>query len=90
MIGFLRSQMLMGTSVSAYEQPTAMVPPGVCSGAAVDYNPLSQPCASDFTKTGLYSKDTAVTRLEHLRPGMYSGVKGGYDSYWKVPSWGNP
>lgn len=32
----------------------------------------------------------SMSELEHLRPGMYSGMKGGYDSFWKVPNWGNP
>eukprot|EP00290_Baffinella_frigidus_P011865 CAMPEP_0180147900 /NCGR_PEP_ID=MMETSP0986-20121125/19612_1 /TAXON_ID=697907 /ORGANISM="non described non described, Strain CCMP2293" /LENGTH=87 /DNA_ID=CAMNT_0022093699 /DNA_START=58 /DNA_END=321 /DNA_ORIENTATION=- len=82
------SQMLMGTTQSTYEQPTGGE--GMCGAAAVDYNPLSQPCSSDFFKSGMYAKDTAVSRCEHLRPGMYAGVKGGYDNFWKVPNYGNP
>lgn len=38
---------------------TQMVPKGVCSSKEVDYSPLSQPCANDFFKTGLFSHDTA-------------------------------
>mmetsp|Transcript_36563 Transcript_36563/g.93385 ORF Transcript_36563/g.93385 Transcript_36563/m.93385 type:complete len:90 (+) Transcript_36563:35-304(+) len=89
MIGGLRT-MLMGSTTSRYEQPTTMVPPGVCSSTEVNYSPMSQPCANDFFKTGLFAHDTTITRMEHLRPGMYSGIKGGYDAYWKVPSYGNP
>lgn len=43
-----------------------------------------------MTGWGLTLLLASVTRMEHLRPGMYSGVKGGYDNYWKVPSYGNP
>jgi hypothetical protein len=56
----------------------------------MDYSPMSQPCANDWAKQGMYSKDNTITRLEHLRPGMYSGIKGGYDTFWKVPNYGNP
>ena len=62
-------QMLMGTTVSAFEQPIlAGAPPaapaGVCTGKGMDYSPLSQPCQNDFAKTGLYSKDNTVSRME--------------------------
>jgi hypothetical protein len=59
----------MGTTVSAFEQPIlAAAPPaapaGVCTGKGMDYSPLSQPCQNDFAKTGLYSKDNTVSRME--------------------------
>ena len=31
-----------------------------------------------------------VSRTEHLRPGLYAGIKGGYDAFWRVPNFGNP
>lgn len=81
-------QILMGTTQSTYEQPVGAE--GLCGASLVDYNPMSQPCSSDFFKEGMYGKDTAITRCEHLRPGMYAGTKGGFDSFWKVPNYGNP
>ena len=83
-------QMLMGTTVSAYEQTMLSKGGGVCTDKTMDYSPMSQPCANDWAKQGMYSKDNTITRLEHLRPGMYSGIKGGYDTFWKVPNYGNP
>ncbi|EKX43122.1 hypothetical protein GUITHDRAFT_110851 [Guillardia theta CCMP2712] len=82
--------MLMGTNVSPYEQPMGAKGNGICSSRIVDYSPLAQPCSNDFAKSGMYSRPNAMSELEHLRPGMYSGMKGGYDSFWKVPNWGNP
>jgi len=61
-----RVQMLMGTTVSAYEQPMleAAPPAGVCTAHYMDYSPLAQPCANDFAKGGMYSKDNTVSRME--------------------------
>ena len=61
-----RVQMLMGTTVSAYEQPMleAAKPAGVCTAHYMDYSPLAQPCANDFAKGGMYSKDNTVSRME--------------------------
>ena len=57
-------QMLMGTSISAYEQPILAKGGGVCADKQMDYSPMSQPCANDWAKTGLYSKDNSVSRME--------------------------
>jgi hypothetical protein len=57
-------QMLLGTTVSAYEQPMLAAGGGVCADKTMDYSPLSQPCANDFAKGGMYSKDSTITRLE--------------------------
>ncbi len=67
----MRVQMLMGTTVSAYEQPmleSAPPPPaGVCTAHYMDYSPLAQPCANDFAKGGMYSQDNTVSRMEVRR-----------------------
>mmetsp|Transcript_23729 Transcript_23729/g.56718 ORF Transcript_23729/g.56718 Transcript_23729/m.56718 type:complete len:84 (+) Transcript_23729:8-259(+) len=81
-------QALMGTTTSPYATPIGSA--GTCGAAKFDFNPMSQPCASDFEKQGLWAPANSITRLEHLRPGMYSGIKGGYDSFWKTPNFGNP
>jgi len=56
--------MLMGTSVSAYEQPALAAAGGVCSDKTMDYSPMAQPCANDFAKSGMWAKDTTVSRME--------------------------
>jgi hypothetical protein len=33
----------------------------------MDYSPLAQPCANDFAKGGMYSKDNTVSRMEVRR-----------------------
>eukprot|EP00292_Cryptomonas_paramecium_P032038 CAMPEP_0113662092 /NCGR_PEP_ID=MMETSP0038_2-20120614/369_1 /TAXON_ID=2898 /ORGANISM="Cryptomonas paramecium" /LENGTH=77 /DNA_ID=CAMNT_0000576919 /DNA_START=50 /DNA_END=283 /DNA_ORIENTATION=+ /assembly_acc=CAM_ASM_000170 len=63
---------------------------GVCGGSKVDYSPFAQPCTNDFAKEGIWSPDNSISRMEHIRPGLYAGIKGGYDAYWRVPSYGNP
>ena len=60
--------MLMGTSVSAFEQPLLAKGGGVCTDQRMDYSPLAQPCANDFAKGGMYSKDNTVSRMEVRRP----------------------
>lgn len=60
-------QMLMGTSVSAFEQPLLAKGGGVCTDQRMDYSPLAQPCANDFAKGGMYSKDNTVSRMEVRR-----------------------
>ena len=39
---------------------------------------------------GQWATLTHRLSVQHLRPGLYSGIKGGYDTFWKVPSYGNP
>ena len=56
--------MLMGTTVSTFEQPILAKGGGVCTDKSMDYSPLAQPCANDFAKSGMYSKDTTVSRME--------------------------
>jgi hypothetical protein len=65
--GSIVSQMLMGTTVSAFEQPILAKGGGVCTDKSMDYSPLAQPCANDFAKSGMYSKDTTVSRMEVRR-----------------------
>ena len=56
--------MLMGTTVSTFEQPMMAAAGGVCADKTMDYSPLSQPCANDFAKGGMYSKDNTVSQME--------------------------